>query len=292
MPRGLGRGLESLIPTDIIEEKYDPTATADSVVQVDPEKIDPNPHQPRTTFDQKELDALADSIKLHGILQPTVLTPAGERYQLIAGERRVRAAKQIGLKKVPAIIRSFDEQQKLELALIENLQRAELNPIETATAYRKLAEQFNLSLAEIARRIGRGRPTISNALRLLALPDEAKEAIAKGEITEGHARVLLTIANKPKQLEMIDLIIKHRWNVRQAEEFARGVRTSKGDTEKGLARIAGFSGDDEISRDLSKLLKHTVQIRPTAQGGRLIIHFETEEELARLAEALKQGWGN
>lgn len=289
MPKGLGRGLESLIPTDIVETKYDPTAKADQIAQIDPAKIDPNPHQPRQSFDQKELDALADSIKLHGILQPLVLMPHGSRFNLIAGERRLRAAKQTGLKTVPAIVRSFDEQQQLELALIENLQRAELNPIETATAYRKLANQFNLSLPEIAHRIGRARPTISNALRLLDLPESAKDAVAKDQISEGHARVLLTIQDPDKLNEMLALIIKHQWTVRQAEEFARGLRKS-GDPEKGMARIAGFDGEDAISKDLTKLLKNTVKIQPTAQGGRLVIHFETEEELEALADALKKGW--
>ncbi len=298
MPRGLEDGLMSVIPTEMVELRYDPSAkknrsgqrVGEEIIQIDADKIDPNPQQPRQSFDQRQLDALSDSIKIHGILQPLVLTKSGSRYQLIAGERRLRASKQIALTTVPAIVRSFDEQQKLELALIENLQREELNPIETATAYRKLADQFNLSLPEIARRIGRDRSTINNSLRLLELPDQVKAAVAGGKLSEGHARVILMVGDSTKQLEAMALTLKHSWTVRQIEEFARGLKQAKGDAAGGLKRIAGFKGEDEISKKLSRLIGHKVKTVPTAAGGRLVIHFQTEEELRKLGEAIEKGW--
>src|SRR5476649_1816910 len=184
--RGLGRGFDSLIPTQVIEDEFDITAPVDAsgnrssqdlVREVPPELVDPNPHQPRENFDAKALEALAASIRVHGILQPLVVTKVGARYELIAGERRLRAAKLAGLDGVPVIVRSFDEQEKLELALIENLQREELNPIETATAYRKLIDQFNLGVGELGERIGKDVSTISNTTRLLNLPHDAKRAL-------------------------------------------------------------------------------------------------------------------
>ena len=192
--RGLGRGFDALIPTQMVEDQFDVTApvdasgqrnSADLVREVSPELVDPNPHQPRQVFEGAALEALAASIRVHGILQPLVVTRVGSRYELIAGERRLRAAKIAGLDTVPVIVRSFDEQQKLELALIENLQRAELNPIEVATAYRKLIDQFNMRLEDLSKRIGRDQSSISNTTRLLNLPPEAKRALVDGEIKEG-----------------------------------------------------------------------------------------------------------
>ncbi len=288
MPKG--QSFQSLIPTDLVELQYDITASGDEVAQIDPEIIDPNPHQPRNNFDEKELFALADSIKLHGILQPLVLTPAGNRFHLVAGERRLRAAKSLSLTAVPAIVRDFNEQQKVELALIENLQRAELNPIETATAYQKLISQFNLSHAEVARRIGRDKSTVTNTLRLLGLPERAKEALVNGEISEGHGRAILTLHDPEKRAELVDLVIKNHYSVRQTEEFARSYGRHEQGRERAFKRVAGFSGGDEISKKLTKLLGKKVQTLPTAVGGRLVIYFNDESELEVLAEAIERGW--
>lgn len=260
--RGLGRGFDSLIPTQIVEDEFDVTAkvdgeghrtSADVVREVDPVLVDPNPHQPRQHFDQEALEALAASIRVHGILQPLVVTKAGSRYELIAGERRLRAAKLAGLEAVPVIVRSFDEQEKLELALIENIQRAELNPLEVATAYRKLTDQFNLSLGDISARVGRERSTISNTMRLLNLPIEAKRALVEEKIFEGHARVILSIVEPDKQQEMLELMIKHQWTVREAEEYARGLRGRAGTHEKAKARIAATN---QLTMDLGGNFGH------------------------------------
>ncbi len=298
--RGLGRGFDSLIPTQVVEDEFDVTAPVDEsgqrssgdlVREVDPGLIDPNPHQPRENFDPKALEALSASIRVHGILQPLVVTKAGQRYELIAGERRLRAAKLAGLDAVPVIIRSFDEQQKLELALIENLQREELNPIETATAYRKLLDQFNLKLEELGARIGKDVSTISNSTRLLNLPHEAKRAIIEGRITEGHGRVLLTIVETDKavedqkRVELLELMERHHWTVRQSEEFARGFRGKTGTKEKAAARIAAVN---QLTMDLGDYLGAKVTQLRTAKGGKLVIEYYSEEELERIYRAIKQ----
>jgi ParB family chromosome partitioning protein len=292
--RGLGRGFDSLIPTQIVEDEFDVTAktdaegkrtSSDTVHELDPELIDPNPHQPRQHFDEQALEALAASIRVHGILQPLVVTRAGSRYELIAGERRLRAAKRAGLEAVPVIVRSFDEQEKLELALIENIQRAELNPLEVATAYRKLIDQFNLSLSDISERVGRDRSTVSNTMRLLNLPIEAKRALVEEEITEGHARVILSVVEPEKQLEMLGLITKNGWTVRQAEEYARGLKGKRGSHMKAKARIAAVN---QLTMDLGEILGTKVTQQHTAKGGKLIIEYYSEEELQRIYQAIRR----
>lgn len=291
--RGLGRGFDALIPTQIIEEEFDVTARADEggqrisgdvVLHVAPTAVRPNPHQPRLVFDETELEELAGSIRQHGILQPLVVTQVGEgSYELIAGERRLRASKLAGLSTVPVIVRSYDEQQKLELALIENIQRANLNPIETATAYRKLVDQFNLRLDDMGRRVGKDRSTVSNTMRLLNLPLEAKRAVAAGKISEGHARVILSVPEPSKQLEMLEMIIGHDWTVRQTEEFARGFKGNTGTKDKAMKRI---SATNELTNNLSEYLGAKVTMRSTAKGGRLIIEYYSDEELDRIYQAI------
>ncbi len=292
--RGLGRGFDALIPSQI-EEEFDVTAKVDDsgnrssndlLREVSPNIVDPNPHQPRLSFNQGELENLADSIRVHGILQPLVVTQIGMRYELIAGERRLRAAKLVGLPSVPVIVRSFDEQQKLELALIENIQRAELNPIELATAYRKLMDQFGLTYDQMGKRVGgRDRSTIANTVRLLGLPLEAKRAVAEGIITEGLARVILTLAEENNQLELLKLIVDKGWTVRQAEEYARGLRDNAGSHEKAKARIAGVN---DLTKSLGDYLGAKVQQITTAKGGKLIIEYYSEEELDRIYRAIKR----
>ena len=284
--RGLGRGFDSLIPTELIDQEFDTTAQTsggEQIQQLDPGLIDPNPHQPRQIFDEKALAGLTESIKLHGILQPMVVTKEGSRYQLIAGERRLRAAKAAGLATVPAIVRSFNDQQKLELALIENLQRQELNPIETATAYRKLIDQFSLSLSQVAHKVGRDETTISNSMRLLRLPLEAKRAVATGKISEGHARQILAVP-ADRQQELLDLIIKHGWTVRQTEAFVRHYKAPAATKEKAAEKSAS---SNQLTRDLETYLGAKVALKPMAKGGRLQIEYSSDEELQRIYEAIK-----
>jgi ParB family chromosome partitioning protein len=292
--RGLGRGFDSLIPTAIVEDEFDITAPVDSsgqrvsgdaVQMIKVGLVDPNPHQPRKNFDPEQLEALAASIRVHGILQPLVGSRVGSRFELIAGERRLRSAKLAGLETVPMIVRTFDEQTKLELALIENIQRAELNAIELATAYQKLNTQFNMSLSHIGNRVGRSKPAISNTIRLLDLPYDAKKAVIDGVISEGHARVLLTFDGEPdKQSEMLEIMIKKHWNVRQAEEFARGWRGERGSKMLAQARI---NEKNALTDELGEILGAKVTQKKKANGGKLIIEYYSDEELERILSHIK-----
>jgi len=209
-----------------------------------------------------------------------VLQPKDGRYQLVAGERRVRAARLLGLASIPAIVRSFDEQQSLELALVENIQREQLNPVETATAYQKLMDQFGLPLKIIARRVGRDETTIGNTLRLLGLPLEAKRALAEGTISEGHARSVLSVQDPAQQQRLLEDIIKHGWTVRRAEEFARAAKNS--DTR----RVAPVSQQNDWTRKVAKHLGTEVCVEPRSKGGRLVIRYYSEAELSEFAQKL------
>lgn len=277
--KGLGRGFDSLIPTEV-EQEFDPApAKTNDIQHIDVNSIDPNPHQPRDGFNQKELEALADSIQAHGILQPLVVQVADGRYQLIAGERRLRAAESIGLETVPAILRSFDEQQSLELSLIENIQREQLNAVETAAAYQKLLDQFNLSSADIAKRVGRDETTVKNTLRLLRLPKDAKHALVSGSISEGHARAILSVSNREQQEELLRNIIDNEWTVRRAEEFARDVRAER-------SAPSQVTSETEATKQLGAKLDTKVQLQRRAHGGRVMIHYQDDEDLQRILDRL------
>ncbi|MBW4061808.1 ParB/RepB/Spo0J family partition protein [Candidatus Saccharibacteria bacterium] len=287
--RGLGRGFDSLIPTKLVEAEFDVTSettnTGDGLRELPVDLIDPNPHQPRLDFDPIELESLAASIQVHGILQPLVVTRTGERYELVAGERRLRASKLNGMKTVPAVVRTLDEQSKLELALIENLQREDLNPMEMATAYQKLADQFSLSFEEIGARVGRDRSTVQNVTRLLMLPLEAKREVAAGNLTETMGRTLLMMPDEQRQLEFMNLIFKHKWSVRQAENYARGYMEKGSHTHaKKMVRKS-----TPITRSLTEYLGTKVLQQNTAKGGKLIIEYYSEEELERIYKAIQPG---
>lgn len=222
--RGLGRGFESLIPTDLVDEEFDPTVNEDEkvskLVDIPLSKILPDPNQPRKDFDEEALNALADSIKINGVLQPIVVSKHGENYQIVAGERRFRASKLAGKKKIPAIVRTLDAQNRLELSVIENAQREDLNALELATAYAKLKNQFNLTPKEIGERIGKNESTIVNTMRLLNLPDFAKKAMVENDLPEGIMRPLLTLSDE-KIAELLPKIIEGAWTVREVEDYLR-----------------------------------------------------------------------
>jgi len=293
--RGLGRGFDALIPTQI-DVEFDPTAdvvktpdggdkrvAADEVLQLEVGIIEPNPHQPRQNFDEAALAELAASIKEHGVMQPVVVIESKGSYQLVAGERRLRASKLAGKKTIPAIVRSYGKQQQVELALIENIQRENLNPMETATSYRKLADEFSMSNDDIAARVGKDTSTVSNTMRLLNLPLDAKRAVAEGVISEGHGRVILSLKDNEKQLELLDLIVKNGWTVRQAEAFARDFKRKTSTIDKVAAKQAARS---EVTEAISARLKTPVSIQRTAKGGKLLIQFSSDKELERLKKAI------
>jgi|688.fasta_scaffold37872_6 ParB family chromosome partitioning protein len=288
----LGRGLDALIPTDIddfVSDSLPEELKEDSqnIAQVDISKVVPNPHQPRTEFSESDLKDLSDSIKVHGIIQPLVVIKiTGGKYQLVAGERRLRASKLVGLKKVPAIVRTFSEQEQLELAVIENIQRAELKPLEVSVAYTKLIEQFNLTHDQIAERVGKGSSTVSNSIRLLNLPHAAKIALQKGSITEGHARAILSIEDNASQTFLLEEILKSKLTVRETEEAAR--RLKRGEINKKPVKAKEIRKEHmALTNSLGKFLGTKVGIQSTAKGGRLVIEYYSDEELGRIIEQIK-----
>ena len=288
----LGRGLDALIPTDIddfVSEALPEQLKEDgkNVSEVKTTDIEPNPHQPRTEFTESDLKDLSDSIKVHGIIQPLVVIKAKNgKYQLVAGERRLRASKIVGLKTVPAIVRTFSEQEQLELAVIENIQRAELKPLEVAVAYPKLIDQFNLTHEQIAKRVGRAPSTVSNSVRLLNLPHATKLALQKGQITEGHARAILSIEDSADQTFLLEEILKSNLTVREAEEAARRLKDSGADKKPIKAREIRQE-HQALTNSLGKFLGTKVGIQNTAKGGRLIIEYYSDEELERIASQIK-----
>lgn len=283
--RGLGRGFDSLIPTEVTPDvvaAIEPVVGDEAIQLVPVDSIDPNPHQPRRRFNDDELSDLADSIKSHGIMQPLVAVVGTQgRHQLVAGERRLRAAKRAGLTEVPVIVRSYDQQTQLELALIENLQRAELNPIETAQAYKALMEQFNLSLDQLSGRVGKAKSTVSNAMRLLGLSPEARQLLVDGKLNEGQARALLAVTDARHQAVLADQAVRGGWTVRQIEQATRehklGVPAVT--TKRPVATNA-------TTEALAARLKLPVKLQPTAKGGKVVITYKSDEELERIQNLL------
>ena len=222
MARGLGRGFSSLIPTDLVDEEFDITAESDKEVskllEIKVSEITRDENQPRQTFTEESLAELAASIKQHGVLQPLVVIEEDGKYVIVAGERRWRAAKMAGLETVPAIVRTIDSQNRLELSIIENAQREDLNPIELATAYAKLKSQFNLSVKEIAERVGKSESSVMNTMRLLNLPEDAKKAMVENGLSEGVMRPLIT-ADKSVIEKAVPLIVSEGWSARRVEQF-------------------------------------------------------------------------
>lgn len=290
---GLGRGFDSLIPTDVLDESFDPTAhqeaKASDLRHLKLDEISPNKDQPRRTFDDEALNELAASIKEHGVVQPIVVTPEKGKYVIVAGERRWRAAKQAGLATIPVIVRTLSDQHKLELALIENLQRKDLNPLETATAYLKLHTQFNLTYEAIGQRVGgKAVSTISNALRLLQLPDSAKAALVNGEISEGHARQVLALEDAAAQEELVQRIVSEGWSVRKAEQFVVGFKKAAKEeqAEKAEQAVRHTRTETAFTKHLATRLGVPVAQKTTAKGGQLIISYRSDEELSALEKLL------
>ena len=276
---GLGRGLDALIPR---------ATPSSEIPEIALDRIDRNPHQPRSHFDDAETAELAASIVLHGVLQPVVVRATADGgYELIAGERRLRAARIAGLTHIPAVVRESAGGEQLELALVENLQRQDLNAIEEAAAYRELIDRFELSHDDVARKVGKSRVTISNALRLLDLMPETREAIADGRISEGHGRALAALTVPELQRAALLIVIERHLSVRQAEELVRRKRDS------GSARRSGaISGDlADLEAQLRGLLATRVGIVRTRRGGRLVIDFYSDEELDRLHGIIARGVG-
>lgn len=278
----LGRGLGALISEDLDR----------SILQEDNERVQkllitdivPNPDQPRREFEENALNELADSIRQHGVVQPIIVVRASGGYRIIAGERRWRAASLAELSHVPAIVRSLKELEQIELSLIENIQRVDLSPLEQALSVYKLQHQFNLALEDIAKKLGKAPSTISNLMRLLQLPDAAREALREGKITEGHARAILSLKAWPdKQAELLRSILNNRWTVRQAEQFATAAKAGA-DADAARGRTVS---ETSLTKNIGKKLGTKVQIKHTAKGGQLVIRFNSDEHLQQIAEKLE-----
>ncbi len=276
--RGLGRGLGALIPG---------AATPSGLTEVDVHDIAVNPRQPRQDLDAETLSELAESILEHGVIQPLIVTEGagdGPRYQLIAGERRWRAAMLAGLETVPVLVKEATPQETLELALVENLQRADLNPLEEANAYHQLVEEFGLTQEQVAERVGRSRVTVTNSLRLLRLPDKLKDALAENRISEGHARAILGLTGIDQQLGVLRAIEKQGLSVRQTEELVR--RLTAGTQEKKRSETLQTPESRALEDRFRRSLNTKVNLYRSKRGGRLVIYFFSEEELQVLLDRI------
>jgi ParB family chromosome partitioning protein len=276
--RGLGRGLGALLSSTPGEE--------DSLLEIAVDQIEPNPNQPRKVFDSNALSELTVSIKASGIIQPIIVRRRGDRFQLIAGERRWRAARQAGLARVPAIVREVTDAESLELALVENLLREDLNPMEEAEAYQKLLAQFGWTQEELAQRVGKDRSSIANCLRLLRLPEAIQADLRGGRLTMGHARSLLTLDTEAEQLRLRDEILAHSWSVRATEDT---IRAAEAGAPKRAGRKPGRRRSVELAA-LEESIQQSLQTRVRVVGnerkGKIEIVYATPDELERLASRL------
>lgn len=280
----LGRGLAALIPQ---------RAPANSTVEVPLAHIRDNPYQPRTGFDEQSFAALVESVRQHGVLQPVIVREALDGYHLIAGGRRVRAAQLAGLERIPAIVRQADDHTQLVLALVENIQRADLGPLEEAAAFRRLIDDFGLSQERVAEQVGRSRSSVANTLRLLHLAEAVQQALGAGRISEGHARALGGL-DLGAQTRVLDVVLSRGFSVRDTEEMVRRIRD--GGTQRG-ARMRGPVRDaelDHIEAELRSALGTKVRLTRSRRGGRIVIEYYSDEDLDRLYERLvtapRFGW--
>ena len=277
----LGRGLGALIPQRSESSAAQPSAAG--LAQIPIELISPNPYQPRKIFNETSIEELSRSVREHGIVQPIVVTRSGDRYRLIAGERRFRAAQRAGLKSVPAVVKELTQEgDALQIALIENIQREDLNPIEEAVAYHQLHEEFSLTQEEISRRVGKERSTVANFLRLLKLPDSVKKLLASGQLSMGHARALLAVDSPRKQEQLAERVVKRNLNVRQTEMLASA--TSPKAAEKKTKDKDVFTRDAE--EKLTRTLRTKVEIDRKRRGGVIHIRFTSEDDLIRIFDEL------
>ncbi len=287
LSRGLGAGIDVLIP-----DNSGDTSSNSGIQEVDINKVEPDKNQPRKNFDEDDLESLADSIKQYGVIDPLLVQDKGDYYEIVGGERRWRASKKAGLKKVPVIVREFTDEEKVLIALIENTQRTDLNPIEEATTYKRLMEEFNLTQDEVADRVSKSRPAVSNALRLLNLSDEVQQLLAERTISSGHARALLGIKDKEKQSEFANIIIDNRLSVREVEREIKKMQDDKSTPSAPKKKeidpqlLAVYS---EIEEKLKESTGTKVSIIPKDEKkGKIEIEYYDADELERLVEKLQQ----
>lgn len=289
--KGLGRGFDSLFDVDTIDEQFDVTADIDKNVSVIKElklsEVVPDPNQARQIFDETALNELAQSIKENGIFTPIVVIEKNGKYEIVAGERRWRASKIAGIETIPAIVRTFDGQQRLQVSIIENMQREDLNDLEKATGLLKLQTEYNMDVTTIAQKVGISQPAASNLLRMLKLPDFAKDALVKKEISGGHARQVLALPTEEKQRELVNLIKNKGISVRAAEEFVVAEKTSKNLDKKIVAAKKIDTPTDFAKKAMDKLgliVQHKITTKKG--GGKVIIEFKNENEFKKIEKLL------
>ncbi len=304
---GLGRGLDALIPTSPQEDREPATETAGqepkaeerleassgpTFDQLSLDRIDPNPRQPRGSFDEEPLQDLTTSIEAVGVLQPIVVRPSGERYQIVMGERRVRAARAAGLERIPAIVRTTEDDQMLRDALLENVHREDLNPLEEAAAYEQLLLDFGITQEELAARLGRSRPVIANAMRLLRLPGSVQRRIAARTLSAGHARAVASLEDPVQQERLADRIVAEGLTVRMAEELAQRIKNGEpllGPDERARVRVRPTMqapGMVDLAERLSDRLETRVRVQLGKRKGKVLIEFATLDDLQRICDAI------
>lgn len=278
--RALGMGLEALLPD---------VSADDEVREIDIERIVANPYQPRRVFNEEALAELTTSIKEHGVIQPIIVRGKGDGYQVVAGERRLRASKAAGLARIPAVVRDYSETQMMEIALVENIQRSDLNPIEEAAAMQRLMNEFGLTQEKMAERVGRSRPYVSNMLRILALPDDVKDYVSRGTLTMGHARALLALGDVEAIRRAAQRIVNEKLSVRDAESLATPEPTATKAKAKSRRKKAGATGAEapdlrDAADELMKVFGTQVRIVGDAKRGRVEIEYFSEDDLERVLE--------
>ena len=278
-PHGLGRGLAALIPQRLPQDG--------GSIEITLDRIRENPRQPRVRMDSDALATLTASIREHGVIQPVLVTETMDGYQLVAGERRVRAARLAGLERIPAVVRQLADREQLELALVENLQREDLDPLESARAYQQLIDEFGFTQDRLAERVGRARSTVANTLRLLELHPAVQAAVAAGTVTEGHGRA---IGGLPSEIQekILGTVVERELSVRQTEELVRRLREPRADPARPTPRAAD-PDLERVEEDLRRALGTKVRLARSRRGGRIVIEYYSDEELGRLYERLIGG---
>ena len=287
-PRGLGRGLGALLGDDVVAEvpasqpEPEIKENADAVRMLPIREIDPNRDQPRRNFDEAALEELAASIRAVGVIQPIIVAPVGERYRIIAGERRYRASRMAELEEIPAIVRDWDQQRQMEAALIENLQRDDLNPIEEANGVRKLMDESGLTQEKIAERLGKSRPAVANLLRLLTLADSVQKLVVEGKLSAGHARALVTV-NPTRQVQLANLTVQQGWSVRQLERIcAQPVKEPAPKPPRVRDQQIG-----QLEGMARELFGTRAKLDGTHQSGKLTLYYYSEDDLQRIWDVLE-----
>lgn len=281
MSKRLGKGLDALIPSLSVSDD-------DKIVEVSLKELRPNPYQPRKNFDHESIQELAESIGQHGVIQPIIVRKVLKGYEIIAGERRYRASEVAGKKTIPTVIRSFTDQQVMEIALIENVQRENLNALEVATAYQALMEEFKMTQEELATKVGKSRSHIANFLRLLSLPDEVKEYVSRGTLSMGHARSLVSVKKEEMIIALANKAIEQSWNVRQLEEAVQNIDKKKEDSAKSKTKKSDPYLVD-VEETLRDRFQTTVKIKHSQKDkGKIELNYYSKQDLERLLEMLNQ----